>query len=536
MLTEIANWLRDLTHPLSASLLVSKYFIPFHVVVVLYLLWRAWAFTLHPLFHPTEPKELPYWIPSHAFSFLKDSQGLIDRGREYFHNNDEAFALTVGGQKLYVLLSPNDVGAIYRNNTTLSWDAMLDELLVAFGVNAMVIPRMWAKPEESRESLRNPNLPPGLSAIHSTLELYKKQLLPGPKLDTLSDTLLGHISNLMPLYDGSFGQGSPTGVLSLKDFCASVLVDSLTRTLFGEHIRCLEPNIVQCLLEFNDDAWMLVFKYPQSANSKLNVARNKILKGFEKYLDSPENVRLGKSWLIDEVMKMLSSVDINNDDRAAMLLMIYWAANINPYKLAFWMLTYILFDPKLHAVLREETSHAYKDGDIDLPYLMAECPRLDAVYLEVLRIVNTALSARKIVAPTPLGDKVLRSGNTILIAFKQLHSDRAVYGADPMRFDPDRFLKDKNLKNSSSYKPFGGGVNYCPGRFLAKQEMLVFVALVLNRYNIQLATRTSRGKPMSRPQQFPQLDMATPALGVNGSTKGTDVWVELGKWEGKSLA
>ncbi|KAL8769674.1 MAG: hypothetical protein Q9209_004471 [Squamulea sp. 1 TL-2023] len=398
---------------------------------------------------------------------------------EYFHNNGEAFALTVGGHELYILLSPNDVSAIYRNNTTLSWDAMLDELLIAFGVNAAVIPNMWARPEESRESLRNPDLTPGLSAIHSTLELYKKQLLPGPKLDTLSDTLLGKISNLMPLYDGSFGQGSPTGVVSLKDFCASVMVDSLTRTLFGEHIRYLEPSIMQCLLAFNDDAWMLVFNCPQSANSKLNVARNKILKGFVNYLDSPENVRLGKSWLIDEVIKMLSDVEINNEDRAALFLMIYWAANINPYKLAFWMLSYILFDPKLYAVLREETLHAYQDGEIDVTYLMAECARLDAVYLEVLRIVNTALSARKIVAPEPLGDKVLRSGNTIVIAFKQLHSNGAVYGADPMHFEPDRFL------------PFGGGVNYCPGRFLAKQEMLVFVALVLNRYNIQLATRTS---------------------------------------------
>lgn len=64
MLTAIVNWLRDLTHPLLATLLMSKLFIPLYVVAVLYLLWRVWAFTLHPLFHPTEPKELPYWIPS----------------------------------------------------------------------------------------------------------------------------------------------------------------------------------------------------------------------------------------------------------------------------------------------------------------------------------------------------------------------------------------------------------------------------------------------------------------------------------------
>lgn len=30
----------------------------------LLLLWRLWCFTIRPTFAPTEPKELPYWIPS----------------------------------------------------------------------------------------------------------------------------------------------------------------------------------------------------------------------------------------------------------------------------------------------------------------------------------------------------------------------------------------------------------------------------------------------------------------------------------------
>ena len=77
------------------------------------------------------------------------------------------------------------------------------------------------------------------------------------------------------------------------------------------------------------------------------------------------------------------------------------------------MLAYILFDPKLHAALCEETSVAYQDDEVDVPYLMDKCPRLDAAYLEVLRIVNTALSARKTIASTPIGDQVLSSGNTI---------------------------------------------------------------------------------------------------------------------------
>ena len=192
------------------------------------------------------------------------------------------------------------------------------------------------------------------------------------------------------------------------------------------------------------------------------------------------------------------------------------------------MLAYILFDPKLHAALRDETSAAYRNGAVNVPYLMNNCPRLEAAYFEIMRIVNTALSARKIVAPTTLGDKVLNSGNTILIPFRQLHHNRHVFGNEPSNFEPERFLHDPDLKKNPSYKPFGGGVNYCPGRFLAKQEMLVFVALVLNRFDIQLATHSPSGEKLSRDQKFPKLDMSTPALGVNGPVRGSDVFVKLG--------
>lgn len=26
-------------------------------------LWRTWRFTVSPILYPTDPKELPYWIP-----------------------------------------------------------------------------------------------------------------------------------------------------------------------------------------------------------------------------------------------------------------------------------------------------------------------------------------------------------------------------------------------------------------------------------------------------------------------------------------
>lgn len=194
-------------------------------------------------------------------------------------------------------------------------------------------------------------------------------------------------------------------------------------------------------------------------------------------------------------------------------------ANINPYRLGFWMLSYILFDSSLCESLKSETRPAYHDGEIDVSYLMNRCPRLYSTYQETLRITNGALSARKIIAPTKIGEKVLDVGATIIIPFRQLHYNKKVFGTEPAHFDPERFFKDKSLTNSASFRPFGGGVNYCPGRFLAQQEMLAFVALALHRFDIALSRERS--------QSFPELDTTTPALGINGAQRDADVLIDL---------
>ncbi len=187
------------------------------------------------------------------------------------------------------------------------------------------------------------------------------------------------------------------------------------------------------------------------------------------------------------------------------------------------MITYILFDPGLQYSLREETRAAFQRDKVNLDYLIHKCPRLNAVFLETLRVTSGALSARKIVAPTPLGNRVLGSGNTILIPLRQLHYDPVAFDSDSDHFDSDRFLESKELKNSPSFRPFGGGVSLCPGQILAKREMLALVALVLNRFDIGLATEEADPKP----QTFPKLDEYTPSLGGNGPVKGSDVFVDF---------
>ena len=60
--------------------------------------------------------------------------------------------------------------------------------------------------------------------------------------------------------------------------------------------------------------------------------------------------------------------------------------NTNNHKACFWMSSYMLFEPGLIDIIRTETATAFFNGSIDFHYLEQQCPRLQDLWLEVLRI------------------------------------------------------------------------------------------------------------------------------------------------------
>lgn len=182
------------------------------------------------------------------------------------------------------------------------------------------------------------------------------------------------------------------------------------------------------------------------------------------------------------------------------------------------MISYILFDKELHDTIRFETKPAIQNDSLDIHYLSSHCSHLRAVYHEALRCKKRDLAFRKVERDTKIGEKLLRAGNFAIVPVCQLHENDEVFGQNAMEFCPERFLKQPDLVSSSSFKPYGGGKTYCPGRFFAMQEIFGFVALLIHRFDIQLAT--------SR-QTFPILDESMLTLGVSRPVPGSDVWVRL---------
>lgn len=229
-----------------------------------------------------------------------------------------------------MLTAPQDVAIAYKNNTTLSWDGYLDELLQAFGLKGHSLKLAWHKPRPGDACYleANPFNPQQKSLIHLTEDVYKQQLLPGEKLDQMSQSFLRSIDGSVcweKLDPYCMGSTEKHKYVSLKDFTRTALVDAITASMFGDHLHRIEPNMTRYMLDFNDDAWMVVFRYPQTLARRLSQCRQKIMAALKVYIHTPKEQRTGEAWSIQTVVQAQEITGMDDENRTAMLLMIYWA-------------------------------------------------------------------------------------------------------------------------------------------------------------------------------------------------------------------
>ena len=174
--------------------------------------------------------------------------------------------------------------------------------------------------------------------------------------------------------------------------------------------------------------------------------------------------------------------------------------------MTFWLLSHLIYDPDLLQIIRKEVASSItEDGHLDIQKLLTNSPHLEAAFNETLRVTSVNSSARNIEAPVVVGSKVRDTDGKVMMPYRQLHLDETIFGPHTKDFNAERFLANKDLSRSPYFKPFGGGSTYCSGRFLAKREVMAFVALAVHRYNLRLRDPN---------EPFPRRDETKPTLGI----------------------
>jgi cytochrome P450 len=190
--------------------------------------------------------------------------------------------------------------------------------------------------------------------------------------------------------------------------------------------------------------------------------------------------------------------------------------NSNVWKLAFWAVAHALYTSNIAAMIRAEVATATEESTtlMDLSNRLEHSDGLIAYYNEVTRFVTSSLTVRKVAADTHINGKILRAGAQVMLPYRQLLMEEEVFGPDVAQLNPLRFLDNKLLARSANFKPFGSGRNMCPGRFLARKEVLLFTALVLTRFEAESADTSAT---------FPRMNFGKPILGPLEPVSGDDL-------------
>jgi cytochrome P450 len=239
-------------------------------------------------------------------------------------------------------------------------------------------------------------------------------------------------------------------------------------------------------------------------------------------------------------------------EAATVNVLLVWALHANTSPAAFWALALTVNDPAARAAVRSEIDDLYErlpgwlDDPKQLGAALDSCPLVTSVMWEALRMSASSFGLRDAVADTsitltrPPAAGPVRPGETPaaeenaeptripagsrVFMVTAHHTDEAVF-PQAARFVYNRFApttpggplpvfkKDGRELRWPPVVPFGGGVSMCPGRFVAMNEIRVFLVLALRHRDFALVG------PDGAPQVgggvvLPPLDSTRAGLGV----------------------
>jgi cytochrome P450/NADPH-cytochrome P450 reductase len=109
---------------------------------------------------------------------------------------------------------------------------------------------------------------------------------------------------------------------------------------------------------------------------------------------------------------------------------------------------------------------------------------------EALRFMGPiAFISKHAKKPTKIAGKyAVEPSDQIQLNLKPFHHDPKIWGDDADQFNPERFLNGGYEKlPPNAFKAFGDGERACIGRGFAEQEMIMVVALILQKFQVEMA-------------------------------------------------
>ncbi|KAF3763948.1 cytochrome P450 [Cryphonectria parasitica EP155] len=455
-----------------------------------------------------EPPYLDSRIP--LVGHVRHLIGLYRYGARYFTTLDQEhhlglYTLPVFTNRLYVAGSAEWSTAVNKHSSTID----------LYTLSSRALSQLMGLNKESMEivnhNLHGDRKQTAGNIIFTLKDVMLKSLAPGRDLDELNDKLLDGLSPLI----SNLARGTKSEKMMFWAWARQQISEVSMAAAYGEdNPVSRQPSLVEDFWQFDASAAALMAPWPAVFARKGHLARWRFINGFVDYA-----VRGGykqASNLIQVRAREALATGMAVDQYGQLESNFAPGLLSNTVPATFWLISRVFEDPELLAKCRAEIDQCLEKGEdnkhvLNITRLQTQCPLFASAFLETLRTTAPLNTYRFIREDTVVTNNstqesfLLRKGNLVQHASTVLHSRASVWGENPDSFNAGRFLppmdpaapfRDANGKMySGSFRPFGGGVHLCPGRYFAQTSILAGAALFIAAYDMESEPGTGRYVP-----------------------------------------
>lgn len=499
-----------------------------------------------------EPPLLPYFIPflGSLVEAMRDSTKFMKKITNLY-GEDVPVGVRIGPLQAYLLATPELFTKLTKASLQLTpKPAIALAMANIFGTPAKAIHIYWDdKSGISPIPLAGTNVAPENRIWHLQSTAAHKNLS-GNSLKAMGKRFMEFLAEDIAA-DSSIGDDW-VQLPDLYGFWQSQVVRAAIKSLFGSHILRLNPTFVDDFWTYVAQMSTLMMGLPRWVTPTAYADRDRVLTALMRWHEyakahsdftktGPDDVEWDEYWgskylkIRYQFRNNISCMDAEAHAADDLALMV--AANANAIISAIWFLIETLREPSVHAEISDEieaarlptSTSADSTVRFDATTLCAQ-PLLQSIYAETLRLRVALLINRtgqlsdvrlgpwRFPRNSPIAVSTLaaaqnprvwndadgkhpvdtfwahrfvidpsdpRSGPLALEARHRLEEEKAKYQDETLE-NPKKRFSVEGLQGG--WIPYGAGQFMCPGRHLAKQEMIGSFAMFYSSYEVQLCT------------------------------------------------